>query len=337
MAEYIVPEEGNNNGITRRKFLIGSGAMAGGFALAGGIGGALGGLTLGQRAGLQIAGAQALKTDLDIVQFALTLEHLESAAYKAVNASGLLSGTAKDLFAAFGDHEAQHVDALTKVVTALGGKPVMAQAAYNLPTLKSQDEVLQLFITVEEVGAGAYLGAAPLLKDKSLLAAAASIHNVEAMHASSLKAFVNDPMPSPAFGSPLTYDAVIAAVTPFLQAAPPPPAGGYYTNVNPAPSLAVAINSVKPVTAAGVLYFPETQHTASGPFADYYKAHGFIEMFGFPITEPYMGKSPTDGKDYVQQFFQRARMEWHPEHKGTQYEIQLGLLGAEQLFKDMMR
>jgi hypothetical protein len=29
-------------------------------------------------------------------------------------------------------------------------------------------------------------------------------------------------------------------------------------------------------------------------------------------------------------------MEWHPEHKGTQFEVQLGLLGAEQLFKDMM-
>ncbi|MEO5951618.1 MAG: ferritin-like domain-containing protein, partial [Chloroflexia bacterium] len=263
MADYIVPEEGKNSGITRRKFLMGTGAMAGGLALAGGVGGALGGLTLGQRAGLQIAGAQALKTDLDIVQFALTLEHLETAAYRAVNASGLLSGTAKDLFAAFGDHEAQHVEALTKVVTSLGGTPVKAQASYNLPQVKSQDEILQLFITVEEVGAGAYLGAAPLLQDKGLLLAAGSIHNVEAMHASTLKALVNDPMPSPAFGSPLSYDAVIAAVTPFLQAATPPPAGGYYTNTNPAPSLAVAVNRVPAVTAAGVLFFPETGHTSS--------------------------------------------------------------------------
>jgi hypothetical protein len=60
-------------------------------------------------------------------------------------------------------------------------------------------------------------------------------------------------------------------------------------------------------------------------------------MFGFPITEPFMGTNQTNNKQYVQQYYQRARMEWHPENAGTQYEVQLGLLGAEQLFKDMMR
>lgn len=100
--------------------------------------------------------------------------------------------------------------------------------------------------------------------------------------------------------------------------------------------MAVALNRVEPVTAAGVLYYPETGHSLSGPFADYFNAHGGLMQFGFPITEPYTGANMTNSTQYVQQFFQRARMEWHPEYKGTPFEVELGLLGAEQLFKDIM-
>jgi hypothetical protein len=329
-------EESASTGFSRRKFLIGAGGVAGGLALAGGFGGALGNLTLGQQAGVRIAAAQNLKTDLDILQFALTLEHFENAAYAAANQSGLLTGQAADLFKAFGEHEAAHVAALTDVITKMGATPVAAQNKYYLPNLQTSDQIVDLFIQLEEVGAGAYLGAAPMIQDKALLSAAASIHDVEAQHASSLKALKSDPMPSPAFGAPLSYDEVIMAVTPFLTAPAAPPEGGYYTNTNPAPSLAVAVNRIDAVTAAGVLYYPETGHSLSGPFADYFNANGNLMQFGFPITEPYMGTNQTDNKQYVQQFFQRARMEWHPENKGTPFEVELGLLGAEQLFKSMM-
>ena len=331
MSTYIVPED--KNGVTRRKFLGGTAAVAGGVALSG----AIGKLTFGPQAGLQIASAQTLKTDMDILQFALTLEHLEDAAYRAANASGLLKGTASDLFKAFGEHEHAHVVALTDVIQKMGGKPVAEQPKYNLPMLESQDQIVRFFTTVEEVGAGAYLGAAPLLKDKTLLGAAVSIHNVEAQHASTLKAFMNDPMPSPAFGTPMTADQVLAIVTPFLNAnSTPAPNGGYYTNTNPAPSLAVAVNRVNQVSAAGVTYFAETGHTVSGPFSDYWSSHGGLVQFGFPVSEPFNGTNRTDGKSYVQQYFQRARFEWHPEYKGTSFEVELGLLGAEQLFKDML-
>jgi|GEM_PF-978850 len=323
-----------NSGISRRRFLVGVGGVAGGLAIAGS---GLATLTPGEQMGVRIAAGQTLKTDMDVLQFALTLEHLEDAAYRAVNASGILKGTPSDLFKAFGDHEHTHVVVLTDVITKMGGKPVQPQAKYNLPKIESQDQVLRLFTTIEEVGAGAYLGAAPLLKDKNLLGAAASIHNVEAQHASTLKAFMNDPMPSPAFGKPMTADEVLAAVKPFLEVptGAAPPAGGY-TNVNPAASLAIAMTRVDNPNVAGMLYFPETGHTLSGPFQDYYRKNGALSMFGFPISEPFRGTNPTDGREYVQQYFQRARLEWHPEHKGTQYEVQLGLLGAEQVFKDMM-
>lgn len=332
MSENITPE-GNNGvtGVTRRRFLVGAAGAAGGLALAGG----LAGLPLGKQVGLQIASAQALKSDLDIVQFALTLEHFEDAAYRAANASGLLKGTAADLFKTFGDQEHQHAVALTSVVQKLGGTPVAEQAKYNLPQLQSQDQIVSLFATIEEVGASAYLGAAPLLKDKTLLAAASSIANIEARHAASLKAFMNDPMPSPAFAKPLSYDEVIAAVSPFLNA-PTAPAGKYYTIDDPAPSLAVAVARANSVQAANLAYFADTGHTISGQFLAYWNQHGGLTQFGFPITEPYRGMNSTDGKEYIQQYFQRNRFEYHPEYKGTQFEVELGLLGAEQLLKDMM-
>lgn len=224
MSNPIQPDdEGTVNGFSRRKFLIGSGAALGTAALLG-----VGGLSRGELLGVQIASAQSLNSDMDILMFALTLEHVEDAAYRAVNASGLLSGQVADLFKMFGDHEHAHVVALTDTITKLGGTPVAEQASYNFPSFANQDEVVKFFTVVEEVGAGAYLGAAPLLKDKALLGAAASIHDVEAQHASTLHAVMGDAEPSPAFGSPLTLQQVLDAVTPLLTpaGAPAPAPGG---------------------------------------------------------------------------------------------------------------
>ena len=331
MSNMILPE-GAGKGISRRQFLAGSGALAGAAALLG-----MAGLTPGQRAGVRLAAAAELKTDLDILQFALTLEHVEDAAYRAVNSSGLLSGKVAEYFKTFGDHEHAHVVALTGVINKMGAQPVAEQATYYFPKFGSQDEVVKFFAQVEEVGAGAYLGAAPMIKSGDILGAAAAIHNVEAQHASTLRAVMNDPAPSPAFGSPLTVDQVLAAVTPLLNPNSAPPAGKYYTNMDPAPNINVATQPVAMVAnSAGLAYFADTQHTASGPFLDYWNRHGGLVQLGFPITEPYNGPSPTNGQQYVQQYFQRARLEWHPEHKGTEFEVQLGLLGAEQLFHDMM-
>ena len=82
MSNMIVPE-GAGKGISRRQFLAGSGAIAGAAALL-----RFSSLTPAQRAGAEIASAASLKDDVEILQFALTLEHLEDAAYRAANASG---------------------------------------------------------------------------------------------------------------------------------------------------------------------------------------------------------------------------------------------------------
>lgn len=217
MSQVILPVE-EGQGISRRQFLAGSGALLGAAALVG-----VAGLSPAQRVGAHMAAAAQLNSDMDILMFALTLEHVEDAAYRAVNASGLLSGNVASYFKTFGEHEHAHVVALTDVIKSLGGSPVAEQAAYSFPTLTSQDAVLQFFAQVEEVGAGAYLGAAPLLKNKDLLGAAAAIHNVEAQHASTLHAVLGDAQPAPAFGTPLAYSDVIAAVGPLLAAPGPVP------------------------------------------------------------------------------------------------------------------
>ncbi len=75
-------------------------------------------------------------------------------------------------------------------------------------------------------------------------------------------------------------------------------------------------------------YFPETGHNLSGKFLDYWHAHGGLSINGFPITEAQMERS-TNGKEYLVQWFERSRMELHPENVGTPYEVLLGLLGRQ--------
>jgi subtilisin family serine protease len=76
-------------------------------------------------------------------------------------------------------------------------------------------------------------------------------------------------------------------------------------------------------------YFPETKHTLSQPFLNYWRDNGGLAVFGYPISEPLQEISPTDGKTYMVQYFERNRFEYHPENTGTKYEVLLGLLGVQ--------
>ncbi len=155
--------------------------------------------------------------DLAILNYALTLEHLEARAYDIAIGSGLLSGVVLDYFNTFGDHESTHVDTLTQTINDLGGTPVQAQASYNFPSFASQQEVLEYFQTVEELGAAAYLGQAPRLESPDLITAAVSIHNVEGQHAAILSDLIGV-QPAPTFAEPQTMEQVLAVVGPILAA-----------------------------------------------------------------------------------------------------------------------
>lgn len=71
------------------------------------------------------------------------------------------------------------------------------------------------------------------------------------------------------------------------------------------------------------LYFNETGHTLCYNFKDYFLQNGGIDRFGYPI-----GEFTVEGERTVQ-YFQRARMEWHPEKQPGQ-RIQLGPMGTLQ-------
>lgn len=75
-------------------------------------------------------------------------------------------------------------------------------------------------------------------------------------------------------------------------------------------------------------YFQETKHTLCDPFLTYWKENGGLERFGYPITEPFVEAVGSSWAGKVQ-YFERRRMEWHPELTGS--PVLLGLLGTEAL------
>jgi rubrerythrin len=160
------------------------------------------------------ATAAASSGDLAIVNYALTLEYLESQFYAKVISSGLFKGTVLSVIKTFGDEEDQHVVALKKVAMSLGTPAAMPTGKFPI---KSATQVATLAATVENLGAAAYLGQAPLIKSKEILAAALSIHSIEARHAATLNLLTKkNPTPNGAFGSPATMQQVLAAVKPFI-------------------------------------------------------------------------------------------------------------------------
>jgi len=155
------------------------------------------------------------KGDLEIVNYALTLEYLEAAFYKDVAGSGLFKGADLETIKQFGDQEQQHVEALEATVKKLGGKPA-AKPKTEFP-LEDAKKVLQTAADVENLGAAAYLGQADKIESKEVLAAALSIHTVEARHAAALNTLLGKPnTPDGAFAKPASMDEVLSKVKPFI-------------------------------------------------------------------------------------------------------------------------
>lgn len=132
-----------------------------------------------------------------VLNFALTLEFLESEFYKkAVATSGLIPASDLPGFTTIRDHEVAHVAFLKTAIQGLGGTPVnytassfdyTAKGAY--PTVFSNyDTLLAVSQAFEDTGVRAYKGqAANLMSNKTILTAALQIHSVEARHASHIR------------------------------------------------------------------------------------------------------------------------------------------------------
>jgi rubrerythrin len=156
--------------------------------------------------------------DLAIVQYALTLEHLETDFYDAVIDSGVIKDMAlADTAKMIRDNEQEHVDALTQTVKKLGGTPKRPKTTFDAVLEGGRDKVLQTAAVVENLGAAAYLGQAPRIQSKEILAAALAIHSVEGRHAAALNTVVGKTIvPDGAFAKPASMEEVLPQVQPFL-------------------------------------------------------------------------------------------------------------------------
>lgn len=202
----VVPELGATEikGMTRSAFIL-RGAMA-----AGAVYGASAVTPF-------VSSALAQGGDVDILNFALTLEYLEATFYDdAVKQVSGLSSYEKKLAKTLRDDEMAHVDALKATVKQLGGKPV-AKPKFNFgKAFSSRDAFLKTANVLEDTGVSAYNGAAPSVQSTDVLAAAGSIVQVEARHASLIR-LERGANPAPrAFDKASDKAAVLKAVKPFI-------------------------------------------------------------------------------------------------------------------------
>jgi hypothetical protein len=161
---------------------------------------------------------QDFATDVDVLNYALTLEHLEAAFYEM---SGMFElgedaygNSIGEYVAVIGEHEAAHVATLTDVITQLGGEPV-ARAEYDFGVTDAAT-FLATAATLENVGVAAYDGAGAAIQDPELLTAAGSIVAVEARHAAYLNLITGtSPFPA-AVETPLSMSEVLDAAGPFI-------------------------------------------------------------------------------------------------------------------------
>jgi rubrerythrin len=221
-AQDAEPTRLETGPVSRRRFfaVTGGGAAAATLLVACGDdddGGSMGGgeTTTSTADASNDAIAQFGKGDVGILNYALTLEHIEAAFYAAVIRAGLFRGDDLALIRSFGKDEAEHVVALTQTVRKLGGKP--APKPKTTFPLEDAGSVLELAATVENLGAAAYLGQAPRIESGEVLAAALSIHAVEGRHAAALNTLTDqDFVPDGAFAKPADAKTVLDAVQPFL-------------------------------------------------------------------------------------------------------------------------
>ena len=156
--------------------------------------------------------------DVDILNFALTLEYLEAAFYdQGLMMTSGLSMRAKSLATEIRDNENEHVTALMGTIKQLGGKPVAAPGVDFGKAFANEKSFLKLAQTFEDTGVSAYNGAAPAIQSDEVLAAAGSIVQIEARHAAAVRILNGKQPAAGAFDPALDMQQVLDAVQPFVK------------------------------------------------------------------------------------------------------------------------
>jgi hypothetical protein len=207
------------SGDTRLSFLR-KGAMTGGAVLGGGaiLGALVPGAAMAATKGAPPAGTFG-KGDIGILNYALTLEYLESAFYDAAAANNIAKGD-KPLTAFLTTvkaDEAAHVAALKK---ALASKAAKSPKFDFGKAVTDKDTFTATAFVLENTGVHAYLGQAGNIANPAYLLVAASIVTIEARHAGAIGLYLGKAIaPSGPFDTGLPASAVLKAVaaTKFIQ------------------------------------------------------------------------------------------------------------------------
>ncbi len=148
--------------------------------------------------------------DVDILNFALTLEFLERNFYKEALSKAGLTGDVLTFAKTAYAHEAGHVRAIQ---TVLGSKAIKEPTFNFQGTTSAKASFMATSKVLENTGVAAYKGQAPLVKSTAVLADAVAIHAVEADHAAWISLLLGEtPFPTGAFDVPMTKAQVLAAV-----------------------------------------------------------------------------------------------------------------------------
>ena len=200
--------------VDRRAFLKWAGVVGVGATFV--AGGLLGAPTAAEAA--EIKSGLKAGSDVDILNYALTLEYLEADFYATGLAKGFLSGRELELITPIGDHENQHVAAVTSTITALGGTPVAKpKITYPAGVFDTKESFFTNASMFEELGVTAYHGQVPLIQSPDVLAAGASIAGVESRHAAILAWLTGgNSFPNP-IEQNASMETVLAAVSPLIS------------------------------------------------------------------------------------------------------------------------
>jgi rubrerythrin len=120
------------------------------------------------------------KGDTAILNYALGLEYLQSAFYTETERVAAVTGQAARATRVVGAVERAHVTAFRKL---LGSKALKRPAFDFRGTTEDQQAFLKTAVAFEDLAVAAYKGQAHLIESDAVLAAAVSIHSVEARHA----------------------------------------------------------------------------------------------------------------------------------------------------------
>ena len=158
-----------------------------------------------------------LSDDIGILNFAYALEQLEAAFYiRAVGS--LYGGVSHQEEAILRDikrHEVVHREFFR---TALGGAAIPALAVdFSAVDFGSRDSVLGTARAFEDLGVGAYNGAAQFLRSADFLVVAGKIVSVEARHASAIRDVFGRSFAPQAFDPAYTFEQVLRRAAPFIR------------------------------------------------------------------------------------------------------------------------